>query len=140
MLGGDGLKLILQVGWADDGFGAQPHHQLVADGGRGLTVIDPALQLRAAGRQDAKAALASARALYGRGLDPARRLQPGQFAIDLLMRGLPEMADGAVETSGKLRPRTGALGQGRQKGVGQGHGVSIAGRRGGQKPLGLRTP
>jgi hypothetical protein len=93
MMGREALQLFRKARGADDGGGAQPHHQLLADvhGAQGFP--GPALQLVAARGQDTVFPLAAAPAFLRQPLDPACRLKARQLPIDLLMRRLPEIAD-----------------------------------------------
>jgi len=88
-----------QIDLAQCGIGAQPDHELIPEirGRRGL--VGPTYQFGAACGKHAVFPLAGFSGI-GRGtrFDPARRLHACQFTVDLLVRGVPEIADGFVET------------------------------------------
>jgi hypothetical protein len=95
-----------EVHLAEHGVGAQLHSELVAQihGLRGC--LGPALQFQTACGEHAVFLLAGIAGI-GRnaGLDPASRLHAREFAVDLLVGGVPEVADGLVKPA-RQRTRT----------------------------------
>jgi len=97
------LDLGMQAEGADDGVGAQAHHELIAHVDEGGGLAGPAFELGPARVEHAVDLLAGAAAVGGRFRGyPAGLFHAGQLTVDLLVGGAPEVADGLVETAGEV--------------------------------------
>jgi hypothetical protein len=114
----------------DDRVRTQADEELVAQLGQGRSLCRPTHQLLTPGGQHGVGALARAASLgVGLGLDPAGVFHAAELAVDLLVRGLPEVADGLVETPRQIVAGRGLFEQRGEQGVGERHGRSLAARR-----------
>ena len=119
-------QFLAQIHFVQDGVGAQLDGEAVAQvhGGRGLG--GPAHQFGTSGGQHAVVLLAGL-ACVGRheAFDPAGTLHACQLTVNLLVRGVPEIADGFVEAPCQVVARGGFFQQGGQNGVRQRHGGAV---------------
>jgi len=87
----------------------------------------PLRQFTPPGGQHAVLALACAAGVRRHAAgEPARCLHARQLAVDLLVRGAPEIADGAVEAPRQFVAGRRLLQERGENGVGQRHGASVA--------------
>ena len=112
------LDILLDRRRTDQGFSAQPQHQLIAQWLGVMAFRSPALQFLASGREHAVYLLSPPSGLGRQGFDPARLLKPSKFAINLLMRRVPEIADRTVEAASQVQARTWVFEEGRDECVG----------------------
>ena len=101
-----------QIDLAQHGIGAQLHSEGVAQVHGLRALLGPARQLGAACAQHAVVLLARL-ACIGRhkAFDPACRFHACQLAVDLLVRGVPEVANGLVEPPRQVVARGGLFQQ-----------------------------
>ncbi len=115
-----------QINFTQHRIGAQLDGEGIAQvhGRRGL--CRPACQLGAACGQHAVVFFARL-ASVGRhnAFDPASGLHARELAVNLLVRGVPEMAYGFVKTPRQVVARGGFFQKRSEHGVGQGHGRAV---------------
>ena len=110
-------NLLLQPGRPNHRLSAQANHQLFAQPRGILAFRHPPPQLLAPRSPYPVLALAPPSGFRRQGLDPSCFLEPCEFAINLLVRSMPEVPDGLVESLGKFGARARVLDQGGEKGV-----------------------
>jgi len=116
------LHLIIEVDVTEDSRRPQPHQQRIPDWDRVLSGDHPISEMLHTGLGDRiGAGTAPALLLAGMKFYQAGVGHLPQFAIDLLMRGVPEVAERQVEPAGQLFPTGGTLDERRQDRAPQRH-------------------